>query len=57
MTSIVKSTQKILSIILSQDPIIVLAPEDLSYNGKAKCWLQLIELFKEKTKVVRELLS
>ena len=37
--------------ILSQDPEIVLALGDLSYNGKAECWLQLIEPFKEKTKI------
>ena len=38
--------------ILSQDPELVLALGDLSYNGKAQCWLQLIEPFKEKTKIV-----
>jgi len=38
--------------ILSQDPELVLALGDLSYNGKAQCWLQLIQPFKEKTKIV-----
>ena len=37
--------------ILRQNPEIVLALGDLSYNGKAECWLQLIEPFKEKTKI------
>ena len=38
--------------IISQDPELVLALGDLSYNGKAQCWLQMIEPFKEKTKIV-----
>lgn len=38
--------------ILKQDPEIVLALGDLSYNGKAKCWLKLIQPFADKTKIV-----
>ena len=38
--------------ILEQDPEFVLALGDLSYNGKAKCWLELIEPIAEKTKIV-----
>jgi Calcineurin-like phosphoesterase len=38
--------------IIRQDPELVLALGDLSYNGKAQCWIQLIEPFKEKTKIV-----
>ena len=38
--------------ILNQDPELVLALGDLSYNGKAQCWLQLIEPFKGITKIV-----
>jgi hypothetical protein len=38
--------------ILEQDPEVVLALGDLSYNGKAKCWLNIIEPIAEKTKIV-----
>ena len=38
--------------IIKQDPELVLALGDLSYNGKAKCWLELIEPIAEKTKIV-----
>lgn len=38
--------------IIKQNPELVLALGDLSYNGKAKCWLELIEPFAEKTKIV-----
>lgn len=37
--------------IINQDPEIVLALGDLSYNGKAKCWLELIEPVANKTKI------
>ena len=37
--------------IIKQDPEFVLALGDLSYNGKAKCWLELIEPIAEKTNV------
>ncbi len=45
-------TKDTVSNILSQDPELVLALGDLSYNGKAQCWLQMIEPLKEKTKIV-----
>lgn len=35
-----------------QDPELVLALGDLSYNGKAKCWLKMIKPFADKTKIV-----
>ena len=38
--------------IINQDPELVLALGDLSYNGKAKCWLDLIEPIADKTKIV-----
>ena len=38
--------------IIKQDPEFVLALGDLSYNGKAKCWLKLIEPIADKTKIV-----
>jgi 3',5'-cyclic AMP phosphodiesterase CpdA len=38
--------------IIKQDPEFVLALGDLSYDGKAKCWLELIEPLAEKTKIV-----
>jgi calcineurin-like phosphoesterase family protein len=38
--------------IIDQDPELVLALGDLSYNGKAKCWLDLIEPIADKTKIV-----
>jgi len=38
--------------IIEQDPELVLALGDLSYNGKAKCWLDLIEPIADKTKIV-----
>ena len=38
--------------IIKQDPEFVLALGDLSYDGKAKCWLELIEPIAEKTKIV-----
>src|SRR5688500_15755353 len=38
--------------IIDQDPELVLALGDLSYNGKAKCWLDLIEPIAEKTKII-----
>lgn len=38
--------------ILKQDPELVLALGDLSYNGKAKCWLKLIQPFVDKTQIV-----
>ncbi len=37
--------------IIKQDPEIVLALGDFSYNGKAKCWLDLIEPIADKTKI------
>ena len=37
--------------ILNQDPDLVLALGDLSYNGKAKCWLKLIEPIADKTEI------
>ncbi len=30
----------------------MLALGDLSYNGNAECWLELIEPFSEKTKII-----
>ena len=38
--------------IIDQDPELVLALGDLSYNGKAKCWLDLIKPIADKTKIV-----
>jgi Calcineurin-like phosphoesterase len=38
--------------IMEQNPELVLALGDLSYNGDAECWLELIEPFAEKTKIV-----
>ena len=38
--------------ILEQEPEVVLALGDLSYNGKAKCWLNIIEPIADKTKIV-----
>ena len=38
--------------IIEQDPELVLALGDLSYNGKAKCWLELIEPIADKIKIV-----
>ncbi|HJS65453.1 MAG TPA: purple acid phosphatase [Nitrososphaeraceae archaeon] len=38
--------------IVEQDPEVVLALGDLSYNGKAKCWLNIIEPIADKTKIV-----
>lgn len=38
--------------IINQDPDIVLALGDLSYNGKAKCWLKLIEPLADITSIV-----
>ncbi|MDF2737030.1 MAG: hypothetical protein K0S93_886 [Nitrososphaeraceae archaeon] len=38
--------------IINQDPELVLALGDLSYNGKAECWLDLIEPIANKTKIV-----
>src|SRR5829696_4067681 len=38
--------------IIEKDPELVLALGDLSYNGKAKCWLDLIEPIADKTKIV-----
>ncbi len=35
-----------------QDPELVLALGDLSYNGEAECWLEVIEPIDEKTKIV-----
>ncbi|HET9773742.1 MAG TPA: metallophosphoesterase [Nitrososphaeraceae archaeon] len=37
--------------ILDHDPEVVLALGDLSYNGKAECWLDIIEPISEKTKI------
>ena len=37
--------------IIDKDPEIVLALGDLSYNGKAKCWFEIIEPIAEKTKI------
>ncbi|HJT82861.1 MAG TPA: metallophosphoesterase [Nitrososphaeraceae archaeon] len=37
--------------IVDQDPELVLALGDLSYNGKAKCWLEVIEPITDKTKI------
>ena len=38
--------------IIEQDPDLVIALGDLSYNGKPKCWLEIIEPIAEKTKIV-----
>ncbi|MFB5599713.1 MAG: metallophosphoesterase [Nitrososphaeraceae archaeon] len=38
--------------IIDQDPEVILALGDLSYNGKAKCWLELIEPIADKTNIV-----
>src|SRR5688500_2414182 len=38
--------------IIDQDPELVLALGDLSYNGDAGCWLELIEPIADKTKIV-----
>jgi hypothetical protein len=38
--------------IVDQEPELVLALGDLSYNGKADCWLDLIEPIVDKTKIV-----
>ena len=38
--------------ILDQNPELVLALGDFSYNGKAKCWLKLIQPIADKTKIV-----
>ena len=38
--------------IVDQDPELVLALGDLSYNGDADCWLELIEPIADKTKIV-----
>jgi hypothetical protein len=38
--------------IIKQNPELVVALGDLSYNGDAECWLELIEPFAEKTKIV-----
>ena len=52
-TGIVTSeTEDTVDNIIKQDPEFVLALGDLSYNGKAKCWLKLIEPIAEKTKIV-----
>ena len=37
--------------IVDQDPELVLALGDLSYNGDAECWLELIEPIADKTKI------
>ena len=37
--------------IIDQDPELVLALGDLSYNGDAGCWLELIEPIADKTKI------
>jgi Calcineurin-like phosphoesterase len=37
--------------IVEQDPELVLALGDLSYNGDAECWLELIEPIADKTKI------
>ncbi len=37
--------------IIDKDPELVLALGDLSYNGKAKCWLELIEPIADRTKI------
>ncbi|HSF50649.1 MAG TPA: metallophosphoesterase [Nitrososphaeraceae archaeon] len=38
--------------IIDKDPELVLALGDLSYNGDAECWLELIEPIADKTKIV-----
>jgi hypothetical protein len=38
--------------IIKQNLELVLALGDLSYNGDAECWLELIEPFAEKTKII-----
>ena len=38
--------------IIKQNPELVLALGDFSYNGDAECWLELIEPFSEKTKII-----
>lgn len=45
-------TEETVDNIIDQDPELVLALGDLSYNGKAECWLDLIEPIAEKTKIV-----
>jgi hypothetical protein len=37
--------------IIAQDPELVLALGDLSYDGGAKCWLKIIKPISEKTKI------
>ncbi|HSF51790.1 MAG TPA: metallophosphoesterase [Nitrososphaeraceae archaeon] len=37
--------------ILEQDPEVVLALGDLSYNGNAECWLDIIEPIADKTEI------
>ncbi|HEY6588419.1 MAG TPA: metallophosphoesterase [Nitrososphaeraceae archaeon] len=38
--------------IVEQDPELVLALGDFSYNGDAECWLEIIEPISNKTKIV-----
>ena len=38
--------------IVEQDPELVLALGDFSYNGDAECWLEMIEPISNKTKIV-----
>ncbi len=45
-------TEDTLKTIIDQDPELVLALGDLSYNGKARCWLDLIEPIAYKIKIV-----
>lgn len=44
-------TEDTIENIIDQGPKVVLALGDLSYNGKAKCWLDLIEPIADKTKI------
>ena len=45
-------TEETIENIIDQDPEIVLALGDFSYDGDATCWLELIEPIADKTKIV-----
>jgi hypothetical protein len=50
-------TEDTVEYIIEQDPGLVLALGDLSYNGDARCWLELIEPIAERTKIARYLIQ
>ena len=50
-------TEYTVEYIIEQDPGLVLALGDLSYNGDARCWLELIEPIAERTKIARYLIQ